>query len=712
MWRTSTIALASLALLPSVLGTDILHTNGFSNCKTGTSTVKVNNVDISFDKSTNNVDFDVSGTSTEEQFVTAELIVTAYGIKVYNNTFDPCSDDTKVDQLCPVPEGTFSANGSQAIPSEYLSKIPSIAFSLPDLDGNAQMVLKAKDGTEVACVQSTVSNGKSADVPAVSYVAAAIAAGALAVSLIGAAASGAHPGTSTSSPGFFEVMWWFQGMAMNGMHSVNYPGVYRSFSKNFAFSTGLVSWGGLQTSIDSFRSHTGGNLTNNSYDYLKNATLVYPDGTTTTTTSGIAKRALDLVARQINTSVNGTGAESGNSTSKESHLVQGIQGYVEQLTIPQSNTFITVLVLFAIVILAIVVSILLFKVILEAWALFGKFPKSLTTFRKEYWRIMFQTITNLIFLLYGVWTLYCIFQFTHGDSWAAKVLAGVTFAAFTALLAFYTWKIFSVVRKLKQLEGNAHALFENKETWKKYKLFYENYKRGYWWLFIPAIIYMFAKGCVLAAGDGHGLVQTIGQLAIEAIMLILLLWSRPYQRKSGNWINIIIQIVRVLSVVCILVFVEELGVAQTTKTITGVVLIAVQSGLTAILALLIVINSIISCFKENPHRKRRKAAEKHLSRDLEGDAFLMQPTPTSSPPRHGRKMSEAGGYDRFRALAVSRFGPQREESSEALVTGGADMGKSGYRSVSQGRSDHTGSPPPFSREPRLPDLAFENYRHK
>jgi hypothetical protein len=100
MWKASAV-LASLAILPSVLAADVLKTNGFSNCNNGSSTVKVNNVDISFDKSTGNIDFDVSGTSTEQQFVTAELIVTAYGVKVYNNSFDPCDDSTKVDQLCP-----------------------------------------------------------------------------------------------------------------------------------------------------------------------------------------------------------------------------------------------------------------------------------------------------------------------------------------------------------------------------------------------------------------------------------------------------------------------------------------------------------------------------------------------------------------------------------------------------------------------------------
>lgn len=94
-------ALASLALYGSVLAADIISTNGFSNCQKGDSTIQVHNVDIAFDRSTNTITFDVSGTSQISQDVTASLIVEAYGIKVYNQTFDPCAEDTKVDQLCP-----------------------------------------------------------------------------------------------------------------------------------------------------------------------------------------------------------------------------------------------------------------------------------------------------------------------------------------------------------------------------------------------------------------------------------------------------------------------------------------------------------------------------------------------------------------------------------------------------------------------------------
>ena len=485
------------------------------------------------------------------------------------------------------------------------------------------MQLKSKDsGADLACIESGINNGKTLEVPAVSYIAVGIAGAALLLTGLSALGGVGSTGTSSPSPNFSDVIGWFQSMAMNGMLSVNYPPVYQSFTKNFAFSGGLIPWNAMQTSIDSFRSRTGGNLTADNVQYLRNATLAFSSGPQSNKSVIVARREIEsffeesaLNTRDVSTSVNGNGngTSSGNGTGsangdKVTHIVHGIQGYVEQLTIPQANTFMTVLLIFAIVIAAIAVGILLLKVILETWALFGSFPKKLANFRKRYWGLLARTITNLILILYGVWTLYCVFQFTHGDSWAAKLLAGVTLGIFTAVLGFFSFRIWQVAHRYKKLEGDASALFEDKETWVKYSLFYDCYKRGYWWIFMPAIAYMFAKGCVIAAGDGHGLAQSIGQLIVECLMLMLLLWIRPYEKKVGNWINMFIQVVRVLSVICIMVFVEELGIAQTTKTVTGVILIAVQSVLTAALAILIAVNAIIICCKENPHRKRRKEA--------------------------------------------------------------------------------------------------------
>jgi hypothetical protein len=414
-------------------------------------------------------------------------------------------------------------------------------------------------------------------------------------------------------------------MAMNGMMSVNLPPVYRSFTKNFAFSTGVIPWTALQERIDDFRSRTGGNLTTSSVEYLKKATLVLPDGSTIKPDgSANVKRSLEVLAkvlaRQVDVSVgDGSNKEGGgngddNQFSDVKEVVSGIRAYVEQLAVPDGNVFMTILLVVACIIGVIIVGILFVKVVLELWALWGTFPPALKGFRKHYWGTIARTITSLILLLYGIWVLYCIFQFVQGDSWAAKVLAGVTLAIFTAILAFFSWKIWSTARKLKNEDGDVSALYDDKSLWTKYSLFYDSYRKSYWWLFVPTIIYMFVKGVALAVGDGHGMSQTISMIAIEGIMLILLLWSRPYERRSGNIINIIIQTVRVLSVVCILVFVEQFGIRQETQTVTGVALIVVQSTLTGVLAILIAWNAINACCKENPHRKRRKELEK-LQRD-------------------------------------------------------------------------------------------------
>ncbi|CAD6448309.1 813350f0-590a-4ba4-907b-4c67c87e361f [Sclerotinia trifoliorum] len=618
----STLSLIFLGALPGrVLAGQTLTTTGYTSCLAD-STISVQKMAVTYDNDAKTITFDVAGTSTRSQNVSAEINVTAYGISVYSKSFNPCDSSTFIQQLCPVPVGVFAASGTQAVPDQYASMIPAIAFSIPDISAVATIELKDLNTlAEVACVQADVTNGKTTAVAAVSYVAAAVAGAAAVVggvSALGAAASGASgAGTAASSPSFMECMTWFQGMAMNGMMSVKYPPVYRQFTKNFGFSTGLIPWTAMQQSIDSFRAATGGNLTGDSVTYLKNATLVFADGSTDTPRRSLFSSSV-LYARDVVTSVNGTDSSSGTTDTAAiiEEKVAGIKAYVEELSVPQANTFMTVLLIVACIIAAIVVAVLAFKVLLETWALFRSFPESLTGFRKHYWQTMARLTVQLILALYGSWVLYCIFQFTNGDSWAAKTLAAVTLTIFTGVLVFFAYKISTAAKIMKERDGDVSGLYEKKDNWLKYSMFYENYKKDFWWLFVPAIIYMFAKGCVLAAGDGHGLSQTVAQLIIECLMLSLLLWSRPYERRSANVINMFVQVVRVLSVICILVFVEELGIAETTQTVTGVVLIAIQSVLTGTLAILIGVNAVISIIKQNPHRKRRKEAEK-LNRDLD-----------------------------------------------------------------------------------------------
>ena len=88
------------ATLTTVLGNDILQTSGFTTCLDN-SEINVTALNIQYDRSTQQITFDVAGNSQKEQNVTASLYVTAYGKQVYQKDFNPCDDATKVVQLCP-----------------------------------------------------------------------------------------------------------------------------------------------------------------------------------------------------------------------------------------------------------------------------------------------------------------------------------------------------------------------------------------------------------------------------------------------------------------------------------------------------------------------------------------------------------------------------------------------------------------------------------
>ena len=87
-----------------VLCADILRTDGFSTCL-DSKDVKVERIEIQYDRRTKELTFDLAGSSAKEQNVTASLDVSAYGQDVYQRDFDPCDGETFVEQLCP---GMFS----------------------------------------------------------------------------------------------------------------------------------------------------------------------------------------------------------------------------------------------------------------------------------------------------------------------------------------------------------------------------------------------------------------------------------------------------------------------------------------------------------------------------------------------------------------------------------------------------------------------------
>lgn len=63
--------------------------------------MKVTNLDVTYDKTTRKLLFDVAGESDVEQKVRGKLIVSAYGQEIYTKTFNPCDSTNPMPGMCP-----------------------------------------------------------------------------------------------------------------------------------------------------------------------------------------------------------------------------------------------------------------------------------------------------------------------------------------------------------------------------------------------------------------------------------------------------------------------------------------------------------------------------------------------------------------------------------------------------------------------------------
>lgn len=103
-WIFSLLALSTLPV--RVLCGDVLSTDGFTLCYDD-PTIQITQMSVTFDRTTSLVTYDIQGSSSQAQNVTAKVTVTAYGSDLYSKEFNPCDSGNYVEALCP---GRFIIN--------------------------------------------------------------------------------------------------------------------------------------------------------------------------------------------------------------------------------------------------------------------------------------------------------------------------------------------------------------------------------------------------------------------------------------------------------------------------------------------------------------------------------------------------------------------------------------------------------------------------
>jgi hypothetical protein len=152
----------------------------------------------------------------------------------------------------------FTGTDSIALPSSLgvSSRIPGVAYKIPDLEAFAQLTLvETTTGIMKACVQSTLSNGWSTHQLAVEW-----STGGLALLGLLSALLQSHSPDALAPYRLLDLFYLYQSIATTSFLNLNYPSVYRAFALNFAWAMGLFASATMQQSINDMRHLTGGNM--------------------------------------------------------------------------------------------------------------------------------------------------------------------------------------------------------------------------------------------------------------------------------------------------------------------------------------------------------------------------------------------------------------------------------------------------------------------
>ena len=266
----------------------------------------------------------------------------------------------------PLPTYNFSGSASIQLPSsiKVASKVPSIAYTIPDLESFAQITfIDSSSGKVAACLQVTLSNGWSARQPAVSFVTGGFAIFALFSALLHSllpstplASAFSHDVPSIAPARFVDYVLMFQQISSSGMLHLNFPLVYRAFTVNFAWALGLFPDSqSIQNAINRMRHLTGSNLPDGTQSpiafvnrQLSPYNVPVPSGTSPSSFLVAANAAFLASKRVIGARDISTDSSSGNGPPAtvvdggENILPAGIPVYVNSLNIGTANAFMSV----------------------------------------------------------------------------------------------------------------------------------------------------------------------------------------------------------------------------------------------------------------------------------------------------------------------------------------------------------------------------------
>ncbi|GAA97333.1 uncharacterized protein L969DRAFT_48524 [Mixia osmundae IAM 14324] len=610
--------LAGSATVPAVRATSQIYTSSVSYCA-APEAIFVDTFGLQYVDKSSLISFAIRAQSVQQNlYATLNLSLQAYDLSVVNLNVDLCS--VLDGFLCPLPTYRFDGATSLAIPSTFTSKIPGIAYIVPDLEAVATLRLTSIDtGAEEACIQAALSNGKTTYLTAVQWGVAAIALIAFASTILHTLwpqlLSEAHKRHSTPEWRLVLLLSYYQHIAFSGMLSVTAPKVFRSYTLNYAWSTFLIRIGPITRSLDRLRGRTGGDTTDNSSALDAIAAL------TRRSAMPAAPEQFANMTRQAGLTSSSSLVSYASKVTKPSfaytnyattnvpviggvgspNITIGISTYSELLGIPFGNVFMTA---FINVLLLLCIMIVLLALVYAIFALYLRRQLRRQT-RNQLWidelkrRRHYFMATNSFRILLIAYPPIVTFAFygyivESTTGWASALLGTLSWVSMTFIILLVSIKLLKAAKRHE--DGIDHLYDSEKFTYRTSSLFTQ-FKPDAFYYFIPIILVTFIEACFISFAQGYPTRQVVGLIVVESLLFIATVWHRPYATKGANVLAAFLQFSRVVTYALQIAFLDSTNVKAIPKVVIGIVIIVIQSIFVLILFLSIMIGLIAAMYR-------------------------------------------------------------------------------------------------------------------
>lgn len=552
--------------------------------------------DVYYYKDNSSAVFTVDGSSSLTGNIKAEVELIAYGLSVYQDTINLCSLD--VDTLCPISSGHINVEGSYKIDSNLTTKIPSIAYSIPDLDAYVKVVVYStsdtNNSTPLACLKAPVTNGYTVQTYYAGWPIACISGFGLVVSsfvsIMGYSATASHIASNAAS-----LFIYFQNLAIMAMMGVaRVPPIAASWAQNFMWSLGIIKAEFMQTIIYWYVQSTGGEVSS----VLTNKEII---SISVQKLKKFFKRAITAEAASDDYLSNSDlyYTDEYNLSSK-TLVLRGVQRVSYLADIEISNLFMTGIIFFLFIGFVLIFLISAFRGICEILIRSGSIKQNRFTYFRANWNLVIKgSLYRYFDITFSTVVLLCTWEFTQNNSRGCLAFAIIIFAIVMILMTVATIRIFfEGLKSVNQYQNPAYLLFGNGRFYFKYGFLYSQYlaKRYYW--IILQFFYLFIRALLIAVLQNAGKVCACIIFAVEIIHTAMVIYFRPYMDKRTNIFNIFIAVINLINSIFFMFYSDVFNQPPVVSSVAAVVYFI----LNAIFALILLIFTIVTCTMALLHR--------------------------------------------------------------------------------------------------------------